>query len=227
MNIKGKIVKSPAPTASPAITLSIVWPAIMFAASLKDKLTDLARNAKTSINVTNGESQRGVPLGRKILKKPSPFFKIPKNVTRAKMKTAIPNVTIIWLVTVKPYGNIPRRLQLITNIKNVKTRGKNFIDSLSLIALPINFLKNSNNPSETICIFESGLILRFLIPKLKKIIENKTARIMKRAEFEMLRSIPKIVGNDMIFLISNWASGLSDIMNLNFIRFIKQYYMLK
>jgi hypothetical protein len=104
---------------------------------------------------------------------------------------------------VNPYGSIPRKLQLRTNMKNVNMSGKNFIDSLSLIARPINFLKDSKSPSEIICIFEFGFILRFLIPKLKNIIERKTARIMNNAEFEMLKSNPNIFGKDIIFLISN------------------------
>jgi hypothetical protein len=95
MNMNGKIVMSPAPTARPAITLSIVCPPTIFAVNLRERLTDLARKAKTSMNETKGESQSGVPLGRKILKNPNPFLIIPKIVTRNKIKTAIPNVTIM------------------------------------------------------------------------------------------------------------------------------------
>jgi hypothetical protein len=36
----------------------------------------------------------------------------------------------IWLVTVNPYGIIPKRLHTIININNVKTKGTNFLPLL-------------------------------------------------------------------------------------------------
>jgi hypothetical protein len=46
-------------------------------------------------------------------------------VTPIKTNAASINVTMIWLVTVKEYGNIPIILQKSTNMNNVKTNGKN------------------------------------------------------------------------------------------------------
>ena len=43
IKVNGNIENTPAPKHNPAITFNIVWPAIIFAPSLKDRLIDLAQ----------------------------------------------------------------------------------------------------------------------------------------------------------------------------------------
>ena len=53
-----------------------------------------------------------------------PCLTNPKIVTPIKIIGARINVTIIWLVTVKEYGNIPTILQNKININKVNMNGK-------------------------------------------------------------------------------------------------------
>ena len=47
-----------------AITLSTIWPAVILAANLKDKLIGLAKYANNSIKNMSGSRNAGVPLGK-------------------------------------------------------------------------------------------------------------------------------------------------------------------
>ena len=115
---------SPKLITKPPKTLSIVCPAIILANNLTDKLTGLLKYEIISIIVINGSNNVGTPLGTKSFKYPKPCFIKPMTVTATKIKIANSKVTIIWLVTVNEYGNIPTMLQKRTHINKLKIKGK-------------------------------------------------------------------------------------------------------
>ena len=82
-------------TTKPPKTFNIVWPAIMFANNLTDKLTGLLKYEIISIIVIKGKSTAGTPLGINILKYLKPCFIKPIIVTAMNMNRAIIKVTII------------------------------------------------------------------------------------------------------------------------------------
>ena len=82
-------------TTKPPKTFNIVWPAIMFANNLTDKLTGLLRYEIISMIVINGKSTAGTPLGTNILKYLKPCFIKPIIVTAMNINKAIIKVTII------------------------------------------------------------------------------------------------------------------------------------
>ena len=50
-----------------------------------------------------------------------------------KTRSASAAVMMMWLVTVKKYGNMPKRLATRMNMKSEKTSGKNFIASVPAV----------------------------------------------------------------------------------------------
>ena len=120
----GTTPNTPILMTNPAITLSMVCPAIMFAASLTDKLIGLERYENNSINTSNGASIAGVPFGKKKAKKCVPCLISAMVVTAKNMNAANAKVTAIWLVAVKLYGNIPSKLQNTMNMNSEKINGK-------------------------------------------------------------------------------------------------------
>ncbi len=71
-----------------------------------------------------GKSTTGTPFGTKSSKYLKPCLINPIIVTPINTIAAKTNVTIIWLVTVNEYGNMPTILQNKTNINRVNTNGK-------------------------------------------------------------------------------------------------------
>ena len=66
----------------------------------------------------------GMPLGTKSSRYLIPCLIKPIIVTPMKTIAARTNVTIMWLVTVNEYGNIPTILQNKTNMNRVNMNGK-------------------------------------------------------------------------------------------------------
>src|SRR6201996_8487642 len=68
-------------------------------------------------------------LGTNSMKKRMPCLAKPVRITTSMTVQASARVTAIWLVTVKLPGTMPKKLQHSTNMKRVKTKGKNFSPS--------------------------------------------------------------------------------------------------
>ena len=82
-------------------TFNMVWPAIMFANNLTERLTGLLKYEIISIMVIKGNNTIGTPFGTNIDRYLKPCFMNPIIVTAININNAITSVTIMWLVTVK------------------------------------------------------------------------------------------------------------------------------
>ena len=111
-------------TTKPPKTFIIVWPAIIFANNLTDKLIGLLKYEIISITTINGNKTIGTPLGTKSFKYPSPCLINPIIVTPTNINAANTKVTMMWLVTVKEYGIIPNMLQNKTNMNKENMKEK-------------------------------------------------------------------------------------------------------
>jgi len=96
----------------------------MFANRRTLRLIGLDKYEIISIGISKGAIYKGTPGGMKNEKKWSLCFAKAITVTPRKTTIASENVTIIWLVKVNEYGNIPKRLPKRTNKKRLKINGK-------------------------------------------------------------------------------------------------------
>lgn len=110
--------------AKPAKIFNKQWPDIMFANNRKAKLITLKLYETNSIITKSGAKAIGAPDGKKSESKWKPWVLIPIILIAKKANNDKPNVTTIWLVTVKLYGIIPNILQNNMNVKIVKSIGK-------------------------------------------------------------------------------------------------------
>ena len=85
----------------PAITLSIVCPAVILAASLTERLTGLIKYAKNSITISKGAINLGAPGGKNIERNFKPCLQKAAITTTINKKAAKAKVTTIWLGAVK------------------------------------------------------------------------------------------------------------------------------
>ena len=77
-----------------------------FANKRTDKLTGLLKKDIISIATMMGNKKIGTPEGANIFKNPIPFLQSNYGYSK-KYYNCKKNVMIIWLVTVKAYGNRP------------------------------------------------------------------------------------------------------------------------
>ena len=80
-------------------------------------------NEMNSIGISRISRYQGA-CGTKSLRKPMPCLAKPTKITVSITRPASAKVTAIWLVTVKPPGIMPKKLQHSTKMKSVKTKGK-------------------------------------------------------------------------------------------------------
>jgi hypothetical protein len=78
-----------------------------------------------SIGTSSGDKASGDPGGKNRLKKWRPCFLKPIMFKPTKVDIPRLNVNIMWLVTVKVYGIIPKILQNSIKQNVVKIKGKN------------------------------------------------------------------------------------------------------
>ncbi len=78
----------PSVTIKVAKTFSIVWPAIIFANSLKLRLIGLTKYEMISIGISMGKRANGTPDGIKKVKNLMRCFSMPIKVTAVNMKKA-------------------------------------------------------------------------------------------------------------------------------------------
>ena len=90
------------------------------------------------------------------------------------------NVTIMWLVKVKLYGNNPSKLPNKINVNSVNIKGKNY-SPFSQILSQIIFAINSKNNSEIDC-NRVGINFLFLIEINNKNDTDMIVRIIKNDE---------------------------------------------
>jgi hypothetical protein len=108
----------------PAITLSNVCPAIIFANNRIDKLIGLKKKDKNSIGTSNKLNITEIPEGKKAEKNFSLCFFIESICMPIKQNKLMANVTTSWLVIVKLYGRIPNKLKVKIKKKMEPTIGK-------------------------------------------------------------------------------------------------------
>ena len=77
-----------------------------------------------SIGIISGHNRIETPGGTKKVKKCAPCLMNPNRVTPRNTTIAITKVTTMWLVKVKLYGIIPRRLPNRMNMNSAKMNGK-------------------------------------------------------------------------------------------------------
>ena len=87
-----------------------VWPAVILANNLMDKLNTLAKYDSISTYTKNGRMGAGAPAGTNRLKNFNPCNLIERTFTPTKKINDNANVTTIWLVIVKKYGTSPKTL---------------------------------------------------------------------------------------------------------------------
>lgn len=108
----------------PAIIFNNVWPEVIFANNRIDNVNTFTMYDKNSIVIIKGTMIKGTPLGKNKEKKFMPCFWIPIIFIPKKIDKDKQKVKIIWLVTVKLYGIIPKTLQKSKNKCKVKINGK-------------------------------------------------------------------------------------------------------
>ena len=87
--------KKPIRITNPEKTFNIVWPAIIFANNLTERLIGLVKYDITSITTNSGSIKTGTPFGTKKPKKPKPCLTNPITVTPINISIARANVTAI------------------------------------------------------------------------------------------------------------------------------------
>src|SRR3954469_9286618 len=110
----------------------MVWPASILANRRTERLIGRERKDTISIGIRMISIGSGT-LGAKIEKKRKPWRAMPTTITIRNTKNASAKGAMMWLVTGKGWtlgkianGNRPRKFENSTNMKSVKTKGKNF-----------------------------------------------------------------------------------------------------
>ena len=117
----------PAPNivqAKPAKIFNKQWPDIILAKRRSANDTTRKLYDTNSIIISKGARAKGAPGGRNKQSMWKPCVLIPIILMAIKEKEAKPNVTTMWLVTVKLKGIIPNKLQKKIKLKIVNKTGK-------------------------------------------------------------------------------------------------------
>lgn len=184
----------------------------MFAAKRTDKLTGRTKYENNSRININGISHNGVPDGRNILKKPSPFFANVINIQRTKIITANEKVIDIWLVWAKEPGINPNRFNNKTNKNIENTNGTYFFPAFPKELLTISLIVNKDN-SNADCPTDGNSFFSFF----KKNQNANRIKIVAQSTIEPF-VILKLYPKNLIltkFSNSNWCIGFTVALIFN------------